>query len=171
MRRVTLVGLVGLALLATAGPASGVRYVGLEHLSCGGVTVDGTGLPPRTQLQVALVDPVSNRTIQRGTPVTSASGSFAWPVRVSLSGSRSVRAVISQPGRARPLAWTQQSVPSACPLAMTGPSRPLPLVGVGVSALALGVLLVAAFAYRGRHAGPAGRHLAGPYRGRHAAPF
>jgi hypothetical protein len=164
MRRVMLVGLVMLALLAAAGPAAGTMYVGLEGLTCGSVTVDGTGLPKGTRLQVALVDPASGQTLARGTPTTSAAGAFRWPVQVSLSGRRAVRAVIIQPGASRPVAWAQQSLPQACPLAMTGPPRALPLVGVGASAFALGVLLLAAFAYRGRH-------LAAPYQGRHAAPF
>jgi hypothetical protein len=170
MRRIALVGLVTLALLA-AEPAAGSMYIGLEDLTCGGVTVDGTGLPQSTQLDVALVDPASKLTIQQGTPTTSASGSFSWTARVSLSGKRAIRAVVSQPGRDRPLAWTQQSIPRACPLAMTGVARPLPLVGVGASSFTLGVLLLLAFAYRGRHAGLSGRHLATPHRGRHTAPY
>ena len=32
--------------------------------------------------------------------------------------------------------------------------------------LTLGVLVLMAFAYQGRHVRPAGRHLAAPYRGR-----
>ena len=54
----------------------------------------------------------------------------------------------------------------ACPLASTGPNRTLPLVGVGLSSFTLGVLVLLAFAYQGRHARPEGRHLAAPYRGR-----
>jgi hypothetical protein len=80
---------------------------------------------------------------------------------------RRVRAVI-RAGGTRPLAWTEQSVPSACPLATTGPNRSLPLVGVGLSSVTLGVLLLIAFSYQGRHLAP-GRHLAAPYRGRHLA--
>jgi hypothetical protein len=60
-------------------------------------------------------------------------------------------------------------VPSACPLAATGPDRTLPLVGVSFSSLTLGVLLLVAFSYQGRHAAATGRHLAEPYRGRHLA--
>jgi hypothetical protein len=79
---------------------------------------------------------------------------------------RRVRAVIRTDGT-RPLAWTEQSVPSACPLATTGPNRTLPLVGVGLSSVTLGMLLLIAFSYQGRHLATPGRHLAAPYRGRH----
>ena len=169
MRRIALVGLGTLALLAASGPAAATTYVGLEDLTCDGVAVQGSGLPKQTQLDVALVDPASRRTLRQGTPTTSAAGAFTWRVRVSLSGRRGVRAVISRPGRTRPLAWAEQMLPSACPLATTGPPRTLPLVGVASSSLALGVLLLLAFAYQGRHAVVGGRHLA-PGGGRHQAP-
>jgi hypothetical protein len=170
MRRwIALGGLATLALLAAAGPAPATTYVGLEDLTCDGVAVRGSGLPQQTQLDVALVDPASKRTLQRGTPTTSAAGAFTWRVHMSLSGRRAVRAVISQPGRSQPLAWAEQTLPSPCPLARTGPPRTLPLLGVASSSLALGVLLLLAFAYQGRHAVVGGRHLA-PGGGRHQAP-
>jgi hypothetical protein len=163
-----------LAVLALlAAPAGAVTYVGLHDLTCDGVTTEGTGLPASTRLEVALVDPVSQRTLVRGQPTTSAAGAFEWRAKVSLSGMRRIRAVIRRPG-ATPLAWAEQKLPSACPLASTGPDRTLPLVGVGLSSFTLGVLLLVAFSYQGRHLAIAarrpatpGRHLAEPYRGRH----
>ena len=111
------------------------------------------------------------------TPITSAlglversrrasvSGTFEWRARVSLSGMREVRAVVRRPGEDRPLAWVEHSLARACPLATTGPNdRTLPLIGVGVSSLTLGVLVLIAFAYHGRHVTVGGRHLAAPYR-------
>jgi hypothetical protein len=160
--------LVILALLVAPGPASAMTYVGLHDLTCDGVTTEGTGLPAGTRLDVALVDPVSKRTLVRGQPTTSAAGAFEWRARVSFSGMRRVRAVIRRPGAA-PLAWTEQSLPAACPLARTGPDRTLPLVGVGLSSLTLGVLLLVAFSYQGRHLATPAQHLATPYRGRHLA--
>jgi hypothetical protein len=157
-----------LALLAAPWPAAAATYVGLRGLTCEGVTAIGTGLPAATRLDVAVVDPASKRTLARGQPTTSAAGAFQWRAQVSLSGMRRVRAVI-RAGDARTLAWTEQSVPSACPLAATGPDRTLPLAGVGVSSVTLGVLLLVAFSYQGRHAATSGRHLAAPYHGRHLA--
>jgi hypothetical protein len=168
-RRVAAIaGLAILAVLAAPWPATGMTYVGLRGLTCDGVTAIGTGLPADTHLDVAVVDPASSRTLARGQPTTSAAGAFQWRAQISLSGMRRVRAVI-RTGSTRPLAWTEQSVPSACPLATTGPNRTLPLAGVGFSSLTLGVLLLVAFSYQGRHMATPGRHLAAPYRGRHLA--
>jgi hypothetical protein len=163
-----IAGLAILAVLAAPWPATGMTYVGLRGLTCDGVTAIGTGLPADTRLDVAVVDPASSRTLARGQSTTSAAGAFQWRAQISLSGMRRVRAVI-RTGGTRPLAWTEQSVPSACPLATTGPNRTLPLVGVGLSSLTLGVLLLVAFSYQGRHMATPGRHLAAPYRGRHLA--
>ena len=121
--------------------------------------------PPR-----ALVDPASDRTLARGAVTTSTGGTFEWPARVSLSGMRAVRAVVRRPGQTKPLAWVEHSLARACPLASTGPNRTLPLVGVGLSSFTLGVLVLIAFAYQGRHATVGGRHLAAPYRPRRALP-
>jgi hypothetical protein len=157
-------------MLAVPGPAAAATYVGLRGLTCEGVTTVGAGLPASTRLDVAVVDPASKRTLTRGRPTTSADGAFQWRAQVSLSGMRKVRAVIRAGGaNTKPLAWAEQSVPSACPLAATGPDRTLPLVGVGFSSVTLGMLLLMAFSYQGRHLATPGRHLAAPYRGRHLA--
>jgi hypothetical protein len=166
-RRAATIGLTAVVLVAVAQPASAVTYVDLHDLTCEGATTEGTGMPEDARLEVALVDPASDRTLSRGQVTTSASGTFEWRAKVSLSGMRQVRAVVRRPGQATPLAWVEHSLARACPLATTGPvNRALPLVGVGLSSLALGLLVLIAFAYQGRHAGPAGRHLAAPYRTR-----
>ena len=165
-RRAATVGMAAFALLAIARPAGAVTYVGLHDLTCGGATTEGTGMPGAQRLDVALVDPASDRTLSRGRVSTGGSGSFEWRAKVSLSGMREVRAEVRRPGQAKPLAWVEHSLARACPLASTGPNRTLPLVGVGLSSFTLGVLLLVAFAYRGRHLGPGGRHLAVPDRAR-----
>ncbi len=165
-RRAATAGLTALALLVAAQPAGAVTYVGLHDLTCEGATTEGTGMPERARLDVALVDAASDRTLSRATVTTSASGTFEWRAKVSLSGMREVRAVVRRPGQSAALAWVEHSLARACPLASTGPNRTLPLVGVGVSSFTLGVLLLVAFAYQGRHASLGGRHLAAPYRAR-----
>jgi hypothetical protein len=165
-RRAATIGLTSLALLLVARPAGAVTYVGLHDLTCDGATTEGTGMPKGARLEVALVDPVSDRTLARGKVTTSASGAFGWRAAVSLSGLRQVQAVVRRPGQAKPLAWVEQSLARACPLASTGPDRTLSLFGVGLSSCTLGVLLLIAFAYQGRHARAGGRHLAAPYRTR-----
>jgi hypothetical protein len=166
-RRAATVGLTAFALLILAKPASAVTYVGLHDLTCGGATTEGTGMPERARLDVALVDPASDRTLARGRVTTSASGTFEWRAKVSLNGLRAVRAVVREPGQATPLAWVEHSLARSCPLAYTGPNRTLSLAGVGLSAFTLGVLVLIAFAYQGRHVRAGGRHLAAPYRPRH----
>ena len=166
-RRAATIGLIAFALLVPARPAAAVTYVGLHDLTCEGATTEGTGMPDGAKLDVALVDPASNRTLTRGQVTTSASGTFEWRAKVALSGMREVRAVVRRPGQGAPLAWVEHSLARACPLASTGPAdRTVPLVGVGLSAFTLGVLVLIAFAYQGRHTGPEGRHLAAPYRTR-----
>ena len=165
-RRAATIGLVAVALLALARPAAAVTYVGLHDLTCEGATTEGTGMPTRAALEVALVDPASDRVLSRGRVTTSASGTFEWRAQVALSGMRGVRAAVYRPGQSRPLAWVEHSLARACPLARTGPNRTLPLVGVGLSSFALGLLLLVAFAYPGRHVAVDGRHLAAPYRTR-----
>jgi hypothetical protein len=167
-RRGATIGLTALALLAAARPAGAVTYVGLHGLTCDGAITEGAGMPERTSLHVALLDPASGRTLARGRVTTGASGSFEWRARVALSGMRELRAEVRRPGQARPLAWVEQSLARACPLASTGPQRTLPLVVVGLSSLTLGVLVLIAFAYQGRHVSPGGRHLAASDRTRPA---
>jgi hypothetical protein len=163
-RRAATISLTALALLALAQPATAVTYVGLHDLTCAGATTEGTGMPERTRLDVALVDPATDRVLSRDRVTTSASGAFEWRAKVSLSGMRAVRAVVRDPGQSTPVAWVEHSLARSCPLAHTGPKRTLSLVGVGLSSFALGVLVLIAFAYRGRHASAGGRHLAAPYR-------
>jgi hypothetical protein len=168
-RRAATIGLAAFALLALAQPAGAVTYVGLHDLTCAGATTEGTGMPERTRLDVALVDPASDRTLSRGRITTSASGTFEWQAKASLSGMRAVRAVVRTPGQSTPLAWVEHSLARSCPLAYTGPNRTLSLVGVGLSSFTLGVLVLIAFAYQGRHTATGGRHLAAPYRPRRTA--
>jgi hypothetical protein len=166
-RQAAMIALTAFALLAVARPAGAMTYVGLHDLTCEGATTEGTGMAKDARLEVALVDPTSDRTLSRGRVTTSRSGTFEWRAQVSLSGMRELRAEVRRPGQAKPLAWVEQSLARACPLATTGPgSRTLPLLGVGLSSFTLGVLVLIAFAYQGRHAGLAGRHLAAPYRSR-----
>jgi hypothetical protein len=165
-RRAATVGVTAFALLALARPAGAVTYVGLHDLTCGGATTEGTGMPERARLEVALVEPASGRTLSHGQVTTSASGTFQWRAKVSLSGLHAVKAVVRSPAQATPVAWVEHSLARSCSLAYTGPNRTLSLVGVGLSSFTLGVLVLIAFAYQGRHARAGGRHLAPPYRPR-----
>ena len=153
-----------LAVLAAvpAAAAAGEMSLGLRAVDCAGATVSGTGLPASTSLTVTVLDAASKRQLDRHAVTTSASGGFTWRARVSLSGLASVRAAVARPGASTPIAWTEHQVPTACPLAYTGAAPVLPMVGIGMSSIVAGFLILVAFAYRGRHLGVyQGRHLAG----------
>ena len=147
-----------IVLLIASALASAETFIGLRNVDCNSVTVTGTGLPGSASLVVTLTDP-RRRALERQSLTTSASGSFSWHTRISLSGLRSVRAVVTRPGAVTPIAWTEHSVPAPCPLVNTGADHAVPLAGLALSALVAGLLLVTATAYRGRHV----------YQGRHVA--
>ncbi len=136
-------------------------YLGLRSVDCSGVTVSGSGLPASTDVTVTVLDSVHQRQLERHAVTTSASGAFVWRARTSLSGLRSVRAVVARVGASTPIVWTDHSVPTACPLANTGAGPVVPLVSMGLTSIMMGFLLVTAFSYQGRHLGfYQGRHIA-----------
>ena len=115
-RRAATVGLTALALLAAAQPAGAVTYVGLHDLTCEGATTEGTGMPRRAALEVAVVDPASDRVLSRGRVTTSASGTTgssgsggAGPPRMLIVGST------GSSGAAVPASRSSRSPASRCP--------------------------------------------------------
>jgi hypothetical protein len=162
LRRCLLVaGAVALLSLVPVAASANEMYLGIRNVDCSGVTVSGSGLPSGTHVTVTLLDGANRRPLERRALTTSASGGFVWRARMSLSGLRTVRAVVARAGAGTPIAWTDHQVPTACPLVNTGAGPVLPLVGMGVSSVVLGLLLLTVFAYRGRHLGLYhGRHVA-----------
>jgi hypothetical protein len=156
--RCLLVVAVPAVLLMASAPAAAETFIGLRSVDCDSVTVSGIGLPASASLVVTLSDP-RQRPLERQSLTTSPSGSFLWRTRVSLSGLRSVRAVVTRPGAATPIAWTEHSVPTPCPLVNTGANHAVPLAGLALSAIVAGMLLLTV-------AWPPGRHV---YQGRHVA--
>jgi hypothetical protein len=162
LRRCLLVAGALAMLLALASPASADEmYLGIRNVDCSGVTVSGSGLPASTHVTVTVLNAVDRRELEHQALTTSASGAFLWRARMSLSGLRTVRAVVARPGASTPIAWTDHQVPAACPLVNTGAGPAVPLMGMGLSSIVVGLLLLGAFAYRGRHLGVyQGRHIA-----------
>ncbi|HEX9342310.1 MAG TPA: hypothetical protein VF995_01670 [Actinomycetota bacterium] len=149
--------LLGLALgLAGSGSAAAQTSLGLRGVSCDRLTVSGEGLSPSTRFTLTILNPADLRALAQRTVTTSAAGTLATRVSVSLSGLRAVRAALRRPGAA-PI-WADQSLPAPCPLASTGGGHTAPLLAFAVAALAGGVVLVNAYAYHGRHLVAAGRH-------------
>ena len=168
-RFLVVTGALAMVWLVPAAASADEMYLGLKSVTCSGLTVAANGLPASTRVSVALVDSVHKRQLDRRVLSTSASGAFTWKARVSLSGLRSVRAVVSRAGGTSPIAWTDHTVPTACPLVLTGTGGAVPLVALGFVSLAVGLLMVTAFAYRGRHVRVyRGRHVS-VYEGRHLA--
>jgi hypothetical protein len=162
-RFVVVTGAFAVLCSMPAAASADEMYLGLKSVTCSGLTVSGSGLPAATSVSVTLLDSVHKRQLDRQALSTSASGAFTWHARVALSGLRSVRAVVSRTGATSPIAWTDHTVPTACPLAYTGAGATLPLIALGLLALTAGFLMLTAFAYRGRHVGVyRGRHLATP---------
>jgi hypothetical protein len=159
-RFVVVTGALAILSSVPAAASADEMYLGLKAVTCSGLTVSGSGLPASTDVSVTLLDSVHRRQLDRQALSTSSSGAFTWRARVALSGLRSVRAVVSRTGATSPIAWTEHTVPTACPLAYTGPGSTLPLVGLALVSLTGGFLLLSAFAYKGRHVSVyRGRHL------------
>lgn len=161
--RCCLLGAGALALLLTVPSAASAAelHLGVRNVDCSGVTVSGSGLPASTRVTVTVQNASNRRQLEHRTLTTSASGGFVWRARMSLSGLRTVRAVVARAGASAPIAWTDHQVPAACPLVNTGPGPALPLLGLGVASIVAGYLLVTAFSYKGRHLGIyQGRHIA-----------
>ncbi|HZD74935.1 MAG TPA: hypothetical protein VE776_13810 [Actinomycetota bacterium] len=159
-RRCLLV-IAAFAVLAAplASTASAQMFLGFRSVGCDSVTVNGAGLPPATAVTVTLTSP-KRRVLEREQLTTSPSGSFIWRTRVSLSGLRSVRAVVTREGASTPIAWAEHSVPKPCPLVNTGADQAVPLAGLALNSIVLGFLLLTAVSYRIRVGLYQGRHVA-----------
>jgi hypothetical protein len=157
------VAVAGLLAGLLAGPAAAQQgpdhlHVDLSLVSCGTLKASGAHLPASTQLQVRFLDAANGATLRQATVPTDAGGSFDLDVTLPLPGVRTLRMTVARPGTAKPFAFSELTIPGACPLPFTGPARSPALAGTGLALLVGGALLVVATAYRGRHrAGAAGR--------------
>jgi hypothetical protein len=159
-RGLLIVGALAMLFAMPAAAAADEMYLGLRDVDCTGATVSGSGLPASTHVIVTVLNGTNKRELDRHQLTTSASGGFTWRSRTSLSGLNSVRAAVAKVGASAPIAWTEHQVSTACPLAYTGAGAALPLVGVGLSSIVIGFLLLTAFSYKGRHLVYQGRHVA-----------
>jgi hypothetical protein len=165
--------ILAVALLAVplgGGLAPAMTMVELRGLSCTGVTAIGVGLPAGTTLQVTLRNDRSGAILRRRTVTTDAAGAFTLRLDAPLAEVRSVTLLVARPGGSL-IAWTRQTLHSPCAqvagrLARTGAAHIGQLLGVGLGWLALGTLLLYAFAYPGRHVRgrKPGRHVRGQVR-------
>jgi hypothetical protein len=152
-----LAGAVVLLLgLLCAGPAAAQQgpdhlHVDLALVGCGTLKATGFKLPPSTRLDLRFVNPSSGGTLRRTTATTDAAGTLALTAEVPLVGVRTVRMTVGRAGADKPFAFSELTIPGACPLPFTGPPRWPTLTGLALCLLLVGSMLVRASAYRGRH--------------------
>jgi hypothetical protein len=158
-RCLVVVATFAVLAVASVSTASSQMALDLRNVGCTGVTVNGAGLPPSTPVTVTLTNP-QRRMLERRQLTTSPSGSFTSSMRVSLSGLRSVRAVVTRAGASTPIVWAEHSVPRACPLVDTGADHAMPLAGLALTSIMLGLLLLTAPSSRLRFRRYQGRHVA-----------
>jgi hypothetical protein len=154
-----VVATLAVVAVASVSTASAQTSLTLRNVGCNSVTVSGAGLPPSAPVTVTLTN-LQGRTLERRPLTTSPSGSLSWSARISLSGLRSVRAVVTRAGVSTPIAWAEHSVPRPCPLVNTGANHALPLAGLALSSILLGFLLLIALSDRIRLGRYQGRHVA-----------
>lgn len=148
---VLLVGLLG------AGPAAAQQgpdhlHVDLSLVGCGTLQATGFKLPASANLDLRFVNIANGATLHRSTITSGADGTLVLKAKVPLTGVDTVRLSVARAGAAKPFAFSELTIPGACPLPFTGPARAPALAGLALGLLAAGGLLVGVTAYRGRHA-------------------
>ena len=158
MRRFRFPLVAGAALLLGllgAGPAAAQPdhlHLDLTLVGCGTVQATGFHLPSSAKLDVRIQDGDSGRTLKRVAASTDKDGALVLKAAgVPLQGVRTVRMSLSQPGAAKPFAFSELSISGECPLPFTGPARAPAMTALGLGLLAAGAVLLRTAAYRGRH--------------------
>jgi hypothetical protein len=162
LRFAPVTGAMLLGLLA-AGPAAAQQgpdhlHVDLSLVGCGTLKASGAHLPASTRLDVRFLNGANESTLRRATVPTGADGSFELDATLPLAGVDTVRMTVARPGAAKPFAFSELTIPGACPLPFTGPARWPTLAVAALVLLVGGTMLVSVTGYRGRHrAGAGGR--------------
>lgn len=159
-KRVLRVGLASalLWLLPGTGLAGATEMLSLTNVTCGSLTVTGTGLPGGARLTLQVSEQASSPVVRSVPLRTSAAGTVRVDLRVSLAGFDEVSVTAVGP-RGDTLVISSQQFAQPCPparaagaLATTGVTlHQLGLLLVGLGLLAFGGLFRARTAYRGTH--------------------
>ena len=154
--RLLLGGALAVLLLLPSAAAADAQ-VFLVDMSCTGIGAEGEGLAKASELALTLVSKDDGRVLSQQTVATSPEGGFKTRLRANLNQVLGVRLVVATPQGSR-LVFTEHvmrpghamcSLPAGGALPYTGSPGRWP-VGLAAALLALGSVLVAAFAYRGR---------------------
>jgi hypothetical protein len=136
---VLLLGLLG------AGPAAAQPdhlHLDLALVSCGTLQATGFELPAGAKLDLRFANAANDATLHRVTVTTDADGAMTLRAKVELTAVRTVRMTVRRPGAAKPFAFSELTVPGACPLPFTGPARWPIMAGLAVGLLLAGATLV-----------------------------
>jgi hypothetical protein len=136
---VLLLGLLG------AGPAAAQPdhlHLDLALVSCGTLQATGFELPSRAKLDLRIVNAANQATLHRTTVTTDADGAMTLRAKVELTAVRTVRMTARRPGAAKPFAFSELTIPGACPLPFTGPARWPTMAGLALCLLLAGATLV-----------------------------
>jgi len=157
--RLLLLGSALAMLLLLPSAAAADAQVYLEDMSCTGIGAEGEGLTKSVELALTLVNKDNGSVLSRQTVTTSAEGGFKTRLTANLNQVLGVRLVVATPEGGR-LVFTEHvmrdghamcSLPAGGALPYTGsPDRAPVVLGLAAVLVALGSVLVAAFAYRGR---------------------
>lgn len=157
--RLLLVGGALAVLLLLPSAAAADAQVFLEDMSCTGIGAEGEGLTKGVELALTLVNKDNGTVLSKQMVTTSPEGGFKTRLKANLNQVLGVRLVVATPAGSR-LLFTEHvmrnghamcSLPASGALPYTGsPNRTRVVLGVAAALVALGSVLVAAFAYRGR---------------------
>jgi hypothetical protein len=142
---VLLLGLVG-AVPAAAQPDH--LHLDLALVSCGTLQATGFELPTGAKLDVRFENAANAATLHKATVTTDADGAMTLRAKVELTAVRTVRMTVRRPGAAKPFAFSELTVPGACPLPFTGPARWPTVAGLALGLLLAGATLVRVSGHR-----------------------
>lgn len=164
--KLLLTALAALSLLLLPTQASGEVLIKIDDVSCGSVTVSGSGssLPPNESFPVTVSDADTGAKEQSVEITTDAEGAFTADVTLDLQGIKNLQAEATVDGDIfstilildESLLADCDSAPAAAAgaegqLPFTGPGQTALFLGLGAALIVLGVALRMRFAYRGRH--------------------
>jgi hypothetical protein len=137
--------------LLTAGPAAAQPdhlHADLALVSCGTLQATGFEMPASTRLDIRFENGANDATLHRASVTTDAEGAMTMRAKVPLTGVKTVRMTVSQPGAAKPFVFSELTIAGECPLPFTGPARLPTLAGLALALLLAGAVLVRASGHR-----------------------
>ena len=140
--------LAALSVPAAASAAESKSHVGLHDMTCTSITAMGKGLSPNAAIDLKLTDRDNGSTLAGQTVRTSAKGEFMVKLPARLNQVLRIRLTVSRPDGTK-VAFADHAMAKGaamCDLPFTGPSRGVALLLTGTTAIALGLVLLAAAA-------------------------